>query len=99
MVSLSRLTTKCRIGLSVMSVVGPTRKYSVRAHIVRFALGSGLKSDMAEGPKRASWRHCRVLSRCYGRDRQEAEDPPQHQHKHAPGIQRDRHSSTRSVSD
>jgi hypothetical protein len=32
-------------------------KYSVRAHIVRFAPESGLKSDIAGGPVRAMNRH------------------------------------------
>jgi len=33
-----------------MSAPGQTRKSSLRAHIVRFALGSGPKSDIAGGP-------------------------------------------------
>jgi len=33
--------------------LGPTRKSSLRAHIVRFAPGNGLKSDIAGGPFRA----------------------------------------------
>jgi hypothetical protein len=38
------------------SVEGQTRKYSLRADIVRFASVSGLKSDIAGGPVRAKSR-------------------------------------------
>jgi hypothetical protein len=40
-----------------MSGVGQKAKYSLRAHIVRFAPESGLKSDLAGGPFRAKLRH------------------------------------------
>ena len=36
--------------MGAMSASGSKGEYSLRAHIVRFALGSGLKSDMAEDP-------------------------------------------------
>ena len=36
-----------------MSQLGQKAKYSLRAHIVRFAAESGLKSDVAGGPFRA----------------------------------------------
>jgi hypothetical protein len=36
-----------------MSQLGQKAKYSLRAHIVRFAAESGLKSDAAGGPFRA----------------------------------------------
>src|ERR1700736_4454086 len=39
--------------LSSASVTGQKAKYSLRAHIVRFAPESGLKSDIAGGPFRA----------------------------------------------
>ena len=37
-----------------MSVLGQKAKYSLRAHIVRFAPESGLKSDIAGDPFRAN---------------------------------------------
>jgi hypothetical protein len=37
-----------------MSALGQKAKYSLRAHIVRFAPESGLKSDIAGGPFRAN---------------------------------------------
>jgi hypothetical protein len=37
-----------------MSEVGQKAKYSLRAHIVRFAPETGLKSDIAGGPFRAN---------------------------------------------
>jgi hypothetical protein len=40
--------------LSSASVTGQKAKYSLRAHIVRFAPESGLKSDIAGGPFRAT---------------------------------------------
>ena len=36
------------------NTIGQKAKYSLREHIVRFALDSGLKSDMAVGPKSAN---------------------------------------------
>ena len=46
------VSIRCRM-FSVMSELGQKAKYSLRAHIVRFAPESGLKSDLAGGPFRA----------------------------------------------
>jgi hypothetical protein len=38
-----------------MTALGQKAKYSLRAHVFRFTLESGLKSDIAGGPFRADF--------------------------------------------
>jgi hypothetical protein len=45
------------------SALGQKLKSSMRAHVFRFTPESGLKSDIAGGPKRAKGRHFEVAHR------------------------------------